>query len=186
MATVLDTDTEALEAAESAHKLTIRRLFREILSDGDVAVFDEICDPGFRLYSPTLPQPGEGPAEAKRFVTELRTGFPDLEIEIETLIADGDWVAARWHSTRQTHLGPYRGLPPTGRAVRMQGIDMFRFGPDGRVRETWLEFDQLGGIQQMGVFPPDGLGRFRRVLFTLASIPRIALLEIRYSLRRAA
>lgn len=99
MATVLHTRTDALEATESAHKPTIRRLFREILTGGDVAVFDEI-----------------------------------------------------W------------------------------FGADGRVRETWLEFDQLGGMQQMGVFPPDGLGRFRRVLFTLASIPRLALLEIRYSL----
>ena len=62
---------------------------------------------------------------------------------------------------------------------------MFRFGEDGLVRETWLEFDQLGGIQQMGVFAPDGVGRLRRILFTLWSIPRLAALELRHGRRRS-
>lgn len=176
--------TTAAITAEEANKASIRRLFSEILSGGRVALFDELVDPRFRLYAPTLPQPGEGAEAAKQFVTELRTGFPDLEIEIESLIADGEWVAARWRSTQQTHLGPYRGLPPTGRAVRMSGIDMFRFGADGRVLETWLEFDQLGGVQQMGAFPPDDAGPARRIGFTLASFIRLAFLSARHSFRQ--
>lgn len=44
-------------------------------------------------------------------------------------------------------------MPPTGRTIDVQLIDIMRFGADGRVTEHWGVFDQLGMLQQLGAIP---------------------------------
>ena len=46
-------------------------------------------------------------------------------------------------------LGP---IPPTGRPVRITGIEIWRFA-DGKVVELWNEVDVLGFMQQLGLIP---------------------------------
>ena len=99
----------------------------------------------------------------------------------ETITKD-DRVVVRWHTARQTHLGPYRGLPPTGRTVHTTAIQIFRMA-DGLIAESWLELDQLGGARQMGVVAPEGLSSGRTALFVLGSLGRIAFLEARHQIR---
>jgi predicted ester cyclase len=61
-------------------------------------------------------------------------GFPDYRWEVRTLLVDGDRIAARLDDTG-THLGPYRGIPPTGRAVRTHELAVYRVA-DGRIAEV--------------------------------------------------
>jgi SnoaL-like polyketide cyclase len=125
--------------------------------------------------------PGDGPQALKKIVGGLREGFPDLHLEIDDIIGEGDLVAVSWHSTRQTHLGSYRGLPPTRRAVSISGIDMMRL-KDGRVSMFSMHLDELGAVRQMGVVPPEGVSSGRRAAFVLGSLFRFAFLEARHQI----
>lgn len=160
------------------NKAMARRIFDDLFNRADESwLHTELFGPDFSLYSPTLDEPG-GPEDVKEFVRDLHGGFPDFHVQIEDLIAEKDKVAVRWRTTNQTHAGWYRGVPPTGRQLTMTGVHIFRFA-DGRLRETWLEIDALGGVQQMGILPPEGISTFGRVRFMLAALVRLAFLEAR-------
>jgi steroid delta-isomerase-like uncharacterized protein len=133
------------------NKTLPQRVFREILNEGRLDVADEIVAPHFLLHSPTRPEPFEGPQGFKEFVTDLRNGFPDLNITIEQVIGEGEFVSIR-SRVAGTHLGTYRGIPPTGRRIAQSQLHMFRVA-DGQINETWQEIDGLGIMQQLGIFP---------------------------------
>jgi predicted ester cyclase len=56
-------------------------------------------------------------------------------------------------SARGTNLGPFLGAPPTGRVVTYTGFDLNRIR-DGRIVESWVNYDALGLLQQLGLVPP--------------------------------
>lgn len=163
----------------AANVAAVHRLLDEVFNGGNLAVVDELAGDDLVFHSPTLAQPGRGGQAIKDFVRGLRTGFPDLRIEVQDVVADEDRVAVRWHTTRQTHRGWYLDIPPTGRQLRMTGIEIFRFA-DGRIQEVWLEIDALGGLLQMGVLPRPGLSTGRRVKSMLWGLCRLAVLEARH------
>jgi steroid delta-isomerase-like uncharacterized protein len=133
------------------NKALPQRVFMEILNEGRLEVADLIVAPHFRLHSPTRPEPFEGPTGFKEFVTDLRRGFPDLKITIDQVIAEGDFVSIR-SRVAGTHLGRYRGIPPTGRTIAQSQLHMFHV-VNGQIAETWQEIDGLGIMQQLGIFP---------------------------------
>lgn len=96
------------------------------------------------------PAPGQvpGPAGYLALFTELRTAFPDLHIEVEHLVADGDDVAFAYTLTG-THDGPFLGHPATGRAIKVRGVQISTFGK-GLLVERWGSTDQLGILTQIG------------------------------------
>lgn len=97
------------------------------------------------------PAPGQvpGPAGYQTMFTELRTAFPDLHIEVEHLVADGDDVAFAYTVTG-THDGPFQGHAATGRAIKVRGMQISRFAK-GLLVERWGSSDQLGILTQIGV-----------------------------------
>ncbi len=126
------------------HKVLVRRFFDEIVNGGNLAVVDEI-------FAPTFPG-GLDPIKAT--ASMWRTAFPDLQISIEDMIAEGDRVVARL-TIRGTHQGELRSqllgtLAPTGRQATWTGIDLFRIA-GGRIAERWNERDLVGLLQQLGV-----------------------------------
>lgn len=89
------------------------------------------------------------PEGVKTFFRMMIAGFPDLAMTVEDTVADGDKVVARVRFTG-THSGDFMGMPATGKAVNVQMIDIMRFGDDGRVKEHWGVFDQMGMMGQLG------------------------------------
>ena len=70
------------------------------------------------------------------------------------MVAEGDTVAA-YVSYRSTHTGPFMGHSPTGKEVRVTGMDIMRYRNE-QVIELWSQFDDLGLPQQLGSIPrPD-------------------------------
>jgi predicted ester cyclase len=63
-------------------------------------------------------------------------------------------VVVRW-TTRGTHKGELMGIPATGKPVVVTGIDIFQIS-SGKVVESWINWDALGMMQQLGVIPPMG------------------------------
>jgi ketosteroid isomerase-like protein len=162
------------------NKEIVRRIFEEIFNQGRLEVADELLTPDTEVHVP-FADPGSGPTALKKIVAGLRQGFPDIHLMIDDLVGEGDKVAVAWHSTRQTHLGPYRGLPPTGRSIEVSGIDILRFR-DGRVSEFSMHLDELGAVRQMGVVPPEGVSSGHRAAFVLGSLFRFAFLEARHKI----
>ena len=166
----------------SENVTVVRRVLEEVINEGNLDAATELVAPDAKVHVP-FEDPGTGPEALRRIASSLRTGFPDIHIEIEDVIEAGDKVVVRWRTTRQTHTGPYRGLPPTGKQVRVTAIQIFRL-EQGRVAEFWLEMDQLDAVRQMGVVAPEGMQGPRLALFVLGSLGRMAFLEARHGLSR--
>jgi predicted ester cyclase len=88
------------------------------------------------------------------FDAMLLRAFPDLQFTLDDLLADGKQVVARF-TARGTQTGVFQGIPATGSAATVSGIAIYRLAGD-RVVEQWLEYDQLGLLQQLGVIPTMG------------------------------
>lgn len=78
--------------------------------------------------------------------------FPDLRLDIQFVTADDD-RAAFYISTSGTHQGSFRGIPPTGKAFKVNGVDVFRFDGEGKISEHWGVFDTFGMMAQLGLVP---------------------------------
>ncbi len=87
----------------------------------------------------------------KGYATYLRTAFPDIEIDDEDNIAQGDRVGMRW-TMRGTHGGDFWGMPATGNQVEVTGMDIFRIA-DGRIQDAWIETDYMTLLRQIGMVP---------------------------------
>jgi steroid delta-isomerase-like uncharacterized protein len=118
--------------------------------DDPAAVAARSVTGDFHNHSAKIGRP-DGPEGYAATVGDLRTGFPDLRIEVEDVIAEGDRVVVRGWFTG-TNDGPFMGRPATGRTVRMPQIHIFRMR-DGRVCESWACMDELDGMRQLGVLP---------------------------------
>jgi predicted ester cyclase len=131
-------------------KAIVNRLFAEVLNEGDLSVADQLFSPDFNCPG------GKGPEGYKALIIPLREGFPDLHFTIQDTIVEGSRVVIRWTS-KGTHRGVFAGTAPTGREALNEGIAIYRV-EDGKIVETWAQFDRLGVLQQIGAVPTVGRG----------------------------
>ena len=97
------------------------------------------------------PAPGQapGPDGFKAFFAAMRTAFPDLHVEVDTLVADGDQVAFAYTLTG-TNNGPFQGHDATRKPIRIRGVQISKF-VDGKMTERWGSSDELGLMTQLGL-----------------------------------
>jgi steroid delta-isomerase-like uncharacterized protein len=87
-------------------------------------------------------------AGMKGFYTALWGGFPDLKIDIDELVGEGDKVV--WRITASgTHKGTFQGVPATGNSVKFAAQYTFRF-ENGKIVERWSTLDRLTLLMQLG------------------------------------
>lgn len=134
------------------NKTLARRYFADLWTRGDVVVAEEILAPDIVLHGPGLSV--RGPESVRQFVIALRAAFPDLHFTDAEYIAEADKVASSF-TMRGTHLGDFRGIPPTGQEVAILGVHIFRIA-GGRVNDILVSTDTLGLLQQLGVLPQPG------------------------------
>lgn len=140
---------EPMEASVAeANKALVRRVYQAI-NTGNSACIDELAAPNYVLHG--TDDTVHGSDGLKQVLTRIRTPFPDLQFAIEDLIAEGDTVVARL-TVRGTHQGEGLGTPPTGKQVTFSEMNIHRI-VDGQVQESWLEYDALGLLQQVGAIP---------------------------------
>lgn len=116
------------------NKAIVRRWSEELFNQGHLEVADEIVAPTYRRHDPGDPFVVEGPEDLKRLVCMLRAHVPDLHINVEDVIAEGDKVVTRY----------------TGALGTLSGIQIFRL-VDGKIVESWANRDDLGALRQRGV-----------------------------------
>ena len=92
------------------NKTVVRRLF-EVINNGELDQLSDLVDEDVVDHNAVIFMQPEGPGAAKEGIRLLRQGFPDLRINIEELVAEGDQVAARL-TMSGTNTGEYRACPP--------------------------------------------------------------------------
>jgi predicted ester cyclase len=115
----------------------VRRWVDEMIDQGDLDVADEI-------FSPALA------AAAKGWVAPFRASFPDVHMDVVTLVAADDQVAGRFRCSG-THTDAWLGHTPTGR--RFEDVDevyFFRLH-DGRIVDMWGLEDTTERLRQLGL-----------------------------------
>ena len=128
------------------NKAILRRLFDEV-SKGNLDVSDELMAADYVFHDPVSPVEMRGPEGYKQHVAIYPAAFPDMQLTLEDMIAEGDQVAARFKFVG-THEGELMGIPATGRRIVMTGINIYRFA-DGKFVETWASYDAMGLMQQL-------------------------------------
>jgi ketosteroid isomerase-like protein len=135
------------------NKATARRWFFDIIAEGRLSVADEIFAANHVIHDPHGPPGGwpDGPEGLKMVARIFGGGFSGWDIVVDDQIAEGDRVASRWIASA-TNTGPVQGMPATGRPVRVTGVNVARF-EDGKIAESWFNFDMLTLLQQLGAIP---------------------------------
>jgi hypothetical protein len=135
------------------NKVTAGRWFSDVIAQGRLDVADEIFAANHIIHDPHAPPAGwpNGPEGLKMVASVFGGGFSGWNITLEDQIAERDRVATRWTASA-THTGPVMGMPPTGNVVRVTGVNVARFA-DGKIVESWFNFDMLTLLQQLGAIP---------------------------------
>lgn len=90
---------------------------------------------------------------AGQLFTAYSTAFPDFQMTIDDLIAEGDCAALRY-TFSGTHTGPLGPVPASGKRVTTHGISLMRLS-GGKVAEARMEWDRVSLRQQIGLLPAD-------------------------------
>lgn len=137
----------------NVNQVLLRRFYDEIFNQGHLDVAGELIASDFvdHIPRPMPGQPSEGAAAVTWLASLLRTAFPDLHVSLDEVLEVGDRLVARvtW-SGRQT--GQLLGADPTGKRIKVAGIDIIRFS-DGKIVEHWGQMDVLGMLGQLGFLP---------------------------------
>ena len=120
-----------------ANKQLVRRLVDEAINPRNPDAIDEIAT-------------DELAQAAKAWASPFRSAFPDFEMVLVDLVAEGDTVVAHFKCSG-THQGEWLGGPPTGR--RFEGVDeiyIFRVR-DGKLASAFGVEDNLSRLRQLGI-----------------------------------
>ena len=127
-----------------------RRTFEEIFPAADIAALAEVTDPDV-VHHGARPDEPAGFEGVKQTMLWLADVFTDQRWVVHDTIVEGDRVALRL-THQGTHAGDLMGLPPTGRTVAYDYIQILRFR-DGKAIEQWGLRDQQALMRQLGVEP---------------------------------
>jgi steroid delta-isomerase-like uncharacterized protein len=141
---------EQMKGQTMDNAATMRRAY-ELISTGDIDGFGRLMSDDFVEHEeiPGLTPTKDGVLD---FFRGYLVAFPDLRMEVLDLLDCGDKSVARVEASG-TQDGEFMGMPPSGRRVEVQLIDIMRFDEDGLVREHWGVMDMLSMLQQLGAIP---------------------------------
>ena len=139
--------TAEAQSESERNKAVVRRFIEEVQNKKNMDLFDELNAPDFVNLSapPGMASDREG---GKMFLGGFLSAFPDSQVTVDDMIAEGDRVVTK-KSFVGTHTGEFAGIPPSGKTVSLQYVDILRLR-DGKIIEHWLCMDQLTFLQQLG------------------------------------
>jgi steroid delta-isomerase-like uncharacterized protein len=144
------------------NKVICRRFIQNIFNEGQLSRIREFVSPDslhHELDGMSAPA-GRSPEWFADLVYLYRLAFPDLRLEVEDQIAEGDRVVTCLRM-RGTQKGPLLGIGASGQPINVNGIRVDRLD-DGKIAESWFHWDGLEMLRQIGALP------------TLARDPQVA------------
>jgi steroid delta-isomerase-like uncharacterized protein len=129
------------------NKKVIEQLFLQCINDRKFSLVNQLLHPEFKHHG----FGGNGPEGFKQVINSFTDAFPDMQIQLLDIIAEGDKVVTRG-SWKGTHMGTFMGLPGTSKKVETEYIDVWKLR-DGKCIENWVQMDIAGLMQQLGMVP---------------------------------
>ncbi len=110
----------------------------------------------------------QGRDGVRQFYQHLMRALPNLEIDVQRRHVTDDAILVEV-IIRGTHLGSWRGLPPTGRRIEFPLCGIYTFDSADRLAGEKIYYDRATVLRQLGVFhePQSFLGQ----ISTLATHP---------------
>jgi len=141
--------TEVLMSEQN--KESVRRSYAALTEGIRVGNLDRLGEFVSENIQDHNPDPGQaqGLQGVKEWFLEMGRGFPDMQIHVDDLIAEGDRVVGRVRFSG-THSGDFQGIPGTLRQISVDVIDIFRIEGE-KIVERWGLSDQVAFMQQMGI-----------------------------------
>ena len=130
------------------NKTLVRRFYDEVWNLGNTDFAYEVFAEDYVRHDLRPTEALPGPAGQKKIADDFRAAFPDLEVAVDLIIGEEDFVVGRWTASG-TQSGPWGALEPTGRRATFSAVNIFRF-EDGKVAEIWNHRDDLGLMEQVG------------------------------------
>lgn len=144
---------------EEENIATIRYIHSE-MAKGNIDVFDEVLAANYVRHCQAMPpelQEMHGSEQLKAFVGDFISAVSDFSETFDVIMADSNKVAYVTTMTgKQT--GAMGGLPASGKTFTCVNIIIQRF-EDGKIAETWVSWDNVAMLSQLGFFPPPPMSK---------------------------
>jgi steroid delta-isomerase-like uncharacterized protein len=133
-----------------------RRIFEDVWNRKNLNAIDDLISADYIHHDANSPA-ASGIDGYKQFVNYYMNAFPDAHFTIDDAFTDGQSEVTRW-TVVGTHEGELAGIPRTGRRFSVTGISIARIA-NGKIIESWNNWDALGLMQQLGVVSAEAEGR---------------------------
>ena len=123
---------------EEKNKEIVRAFQDEVFNQKNLTALDRYYSTDLVQHNPQQPQGREG---AKQFFSMLFAAFPDLNAQIDNMVAEDDLVMymIKWNAT---HQGEFFGIPPTNKTITFETAELFRLADNGTMIEHWDVVDR--------------------------------------------
>ena len=132
------------ESAQANAALVVESV--EALNAGHTDRLLSVMAPDFVMHLAEFAEPLGREAWQEGFEL-VRRAFPDLEAQVDDLVAADDKVALRL-TLGGTHQGEFQGIPATGRTIRYVSHEFYRVR-DGLFAEEWICSDMASLFRQL-------------------------------------
>lgn len=127
------------------NKALARRLLEVVVNRRQVERISEFIAPGFRDHTSEL----HGVKGYRRHAETFLHCYPDIRVRIRGQVAERDWVVT-WFEAVGTHQGGWQGVQPTGKHLRLKGVNIDRV-QRGRIVEHWGAANSLEALLELGI-----------------------------------
>ena len=131
-----------------ANKAIIRQAVDEVINQKVLGAIDELFAPDYVDHS-SMAGEDQGREGFKQFAQVLFDAFPDFQVTIEDMLAEGDKVMYRG-TVSGTHTGEFMGAHPSGKRFEVTEMHVDRIA-EGKIVEHWGLLDIMGMLQQIGI-----------------------------------
>jgi len=153
----LEKERVSSTALAGRNKDHCRRFIQKIFNEGQLPLIWNFMSPDVVNHELAdalgdgEPPQGHSIEWMEELVHFYRRAFPDLHLEIQDQIAEGDRVVTCLRM-RGTQKDAFMTIPASGRKIDITGIRVDRMA-DGKIVESWFHLDVIGMLRQLDALP---------------------------------
>ena len=143
--------SESDEVLAQKNKQIVEKAF-EVVAKGDYENMGNFIAKNYQRHCQATPEIAIESLDAfKEFIRMDRQAIPDQKLDLKMLVAEGNLVAF-WATYSGTQTGPMGPFPPSGKTAMLDFGGVHRL-ENGKIVETWITWDNIAILSQLGHFP---------------------------------
>ena len=133
-----------------ARNKELMKKFETMINNADEKLAEKLVWDKASFYTPASPEPLYGGKGYLSVVHWMRSGFSDVQWNLQEMVADVDKVAVFWVLTG-THDGDFFGVKPTGKKIKTTVMNFYYFNEDGKIINDVAAEGMLGILRPLGL-----------------------------------